>query len=154
MFITGISHYLKNIFRYNFYAAECTHFSCTPWVLKTVCTPAPPLKFTYRTSPTAGGSTFLSSRSCPPLAVGKPWSGFCFHRLLWPILEFHINGIMVYVLFFSWLLLLNIMFLDVSLLLHISVFPFIAECSSLVSIDHILLIHLFVNGCLYFQVVD
>lgn len=54
-----------------------------------------------------------SHRSSQP-HLGKHCSDFYLHRLVLPVLESHINGIIQYILFHILLLLLNIVFLRFS----------------------------------------
>lgn len=54
-----------------------------------------------------------ASPSCLLLVITPPGSNqhshLCPHRLAWPVIEYHINGIIAYFLFCVWFILLNIM---------------------------------------------
>lgn len=135
------------IMRSNLHIMKCTNLKCLIWQI---------WKYTYtcvtktlsRIS-TLPSSWHVLSQSIPaPTFRRQPIFGIFFHhRLEWPILEFHINGFIQFVLFCvffhstKW-------FWNSAMLLHISVICvfFIADLYSIVWIYHNLFIHFPTDG--------
>lgn len=87
-----------------------------------MCTVWPPTQSKYKTFPSLCTNSFMAlcSQCSPPTSVGNHWFAFCHQRLFSAVAEFHVHGIIQYMLFITWFLSLSKIFFR-CIILYISV---------------------------------